>query len=198
MKKYTGFTLIEILVSLVILAIIGSMIVVGLQSAIRSQNIIITKSNRLAEVQSAIMILERDLYQIIDRSVISENGDLLPAVRFKNNRSSVSMEFTRAGFINPFGLQTRSTMQRVRYAWDGKSLFRSTWRVLDRAPHASTETQLLLPDVSAFTVRTMDKRGLLSLPDDTSILPAAQNQQQASLPLPIAIQVELVAEGVGN
>jgi general secretion pathway protein J len=205
-KMHRGFTLIEILVALMILAIIGALMVTGLRSAIRSQGTINRKATRLAAMQSAMMVMERDVLQIINRPVYDVDGSLLAPVVVHYLAGKLNLEFTRAGFVNPFGAQNRSTLQRVRYAWDGKSLIRTTWFALDRVQNTSVESQTVLTGVNSFTVRFLDTNQQLSTPGDTQpmqqlliqLQQQIQQQQQLRSPLlPLAIEVNLDVDGFG-
>lgn len=211
MKKINaGFTLIEILVALVILAIIGGLMVVGLQSAIRSQNRITVHADRLAVVQSAIAVLERDIQQIINRPIIDENNTIRSAVVLTKQDNSQTLEFTRAGLINPFGMMNRSTLQRVTYSTDGKNLLRTTWPVLDRTSNTPSQTDILLPGISQFAVtlyyalqennqqNSADQAPKLVTKDST---PSTQNQmansEVQSIPMPVAVAIALQVDGIG-
>lgn len=198
--KSAGFTLIEILTALVILAIIGSITVLGLQTAIRAQDIINQKASRLSVIQSAIIIMERDLEQIINRPVMDGNGSLLPAVMVRYAGGKASLEFTRTGYINPFSTYNRTTLQRVTYFWDGKSLLRSTWLVLDRVPGSTIQTQILIPHVTSFTILFMDQSRQMRPAEETPTLPT-DSQQKISPPqppLPMAVEIDLTTEDAGT
>jgi general secretion pathway protein J len=154
-----------------------------------------------------MMVMERDVLQIINRPVSDVDGTLLTPVMVHYLAGKLNLEFTRAGFVNPFGMQNRSTLQRVRYAWDGKSLIRTTWFVLDRVQNASVESQTVLTGVNSFTVRFLDTNQQLSTPGDTPPMQQfmaqlqqqiqQQQQQQRSPLLPLAIEVNLDVEGFG-
>lgn len=190
MNKKKGFTLIEILVAMIILAIIGSLTVVGLRTAILTQSDVNKRSKRLAETQVAILIMEHDVLQMINRSVIDRDGKLLPPFMVYQINNQWAIEFTRAGFINPNALQNRTTLQRVRYAWDGKSLLRSTWQVLDRVSSSVPETQILLAGVSLFVIRMMDNTHQFISPGNTfSLTPSS---------LPLAMEFNLQVDGLGR
>lgn len=210
-KNCAGFTLIEILIALVILAIIGGMMVVGLQSAIRSQNRITVRSDRLSVVQSAIAVLERDIQQIINRPIIDGNR-ALPSIMLVSRDDKQVLEFTRAGLINPFAIQNRTTMQRVSYYLDGKNLLRITWPVLDRTPNSSSQTELILPNVSGFKVTLYyalaqsnnQPTSFAGQPPQIITRDATPNvQEQTSLttikamPLPVAVEVMLQVDEIG-
>jgi len=75
MQRNTGFTLLELLVSLSIFALIGVMAYGGLQSVMIQQSRTEEASQRLADLQKAYRIMRRDLEQIVVRKIRNEFGD---------------------------------------------------------------------------------------------------------------------------
>lgn len=170
-RKIRGFTLIEILIALTILAIVGALMAMGLNTAVRTQIRITQKADRLSEVQTAMMIIERDIAQIINRPILNETGQLAPAVIRTLTDNLPVFEFTRAGFINPFFIQNRSTLQRVRYTFHDNQLFRTTWEVLDRVPTTPNQTQLLLTNVTAYNVNLIYLQNTNTDPNQQALVP---------------------------
>ena len=151
----SGFTLLEMLVALSIFAVLGVM-----SSQVVSRVLIIDKAavergNRLSEIQQAMMILQRDLAQINQRSVRDELGDALPAVQI--GEASL-IEFTRLGWRNPLD-HPRSSLQRVAYLFQDETLFRYYWHILDRAADSEPQVQTLLTDVVFAEFIALDRNG---------------------------------------
>lgn len=201
-RNFRGFTLLEILIALTILAITGTITVIGLQSAIRSQSRITQRSERLAEVQSAILILERDIVQMVKRPILTASGSKAPAFLIGVQENSVVFEFSRMGFVNPFELFNRSTLKRVMYVWDNDSrmLMRIGWQGLDRAINTGRDTQILLKGVTTMSVNLYSLDKVTNKLDPNPILQfmtPKDSLEDVFTHLPKAIEVKLNLEGVG-
>jgi general secretion pathway protein J len=143
-----GFTLLEILVAMVILVIIAVILVAGLQSVIHTKDRVNDVSDRLSKMQLAMSIISNDVHQIANRSIYDNNGQIIPAIILYSGPTQ-TLEFTRLGYINPMGMQQRSSLQRVTYRFINGELQRGTWQVLDRAPSSEVSYQTLLKNVTA-------------------------------------------------
>lgn len=186
--KQNGFTLIEIMLALFIFAILAMIAATGLFAVIKSRDITTKHVNRLLALQIANVIIQRDILQAIDRPITDKNGQPLPAFILKNNY----MEFTRAGFTNPFGTYRRSNLQRVAYVYQGNDLIRETWLHLDRAPTAKPTKKVLLKNILKYKVILLgnDKKTYNSWP-----LPRTNNQYH---PIPKGVEIFLTLKGLGT
>lgn len=155
-----GFTLMEVMVAMFLLAIIGTAGFTMLQQITTSRSKIETQSDRLTELQRTFYWLTEDITQIIDREVRSSVDSILPAFQYNVQGSSI-IDFTRAGWANPAGdiLPPRSSLQRVSYGIEDDRLLRSYWYHLDSLEEAPTKRRQLLTGVEELTVRFMDPEG---------------------------------------
>ncbi|RZV56181.1 MAG: type II secretion system protein GspJ [Pseudomonadales bacterium] len=205
-SKQNGFTLIEALVSMFIFAWIGLGSYQILDQIIRAQQQNEKFSQQLATLQRASWQFARDFRQMVDREVIDEYGELLPAIDTEHEDSLI--EFTRAGWSNPLQWP-RSELQRVAYRIDyhpdsddpdseyyqdeALYLIRMFWQVLDRAIDSVPIEQVMLRDVVDFRPRFYDPAG-----DDWSdekIIAAAQGSGKSKEPkLPAAVELSVVLE----
>lgn len=142
-----GFTLLEMLVALAIFGLLAVMSYGGLASVLEQQFRTQAEAERLAELQKAYLVMQRDIEQVVKRPVRDEFGDeQAPLV------GDLTLELTRGGWSNPLG-RPRSTLQRVAYAWEDRQLRRYVWQVLDRAQDSQPVEQLLLDNVEDMQLR---------------------------------------------
>ena len=191
MIRQRGFTLLELLVSLSIFALIGAMAYGGLQQVLNQREATEAQSQQLADLQKAYRIMQRDLEQLINRGVRNEYGDSIDALVGGSGYDGV--EFSRAGYANPAGF-LRSNIQRVAYVPDQDILIRRTWRVLDRAQDSLPDEEVLVEGLQQFAIRFLDE-------DDEwqDNWPPQQTQADGGelTELPRAAQVEIALDDVG-
>jgi len=145
-----GFTLLELLVALAIFGLLAAMSYGGLQAVLEQQSYTEQAADRLSALQKMYLIMQRDIEQIVPRTVRDEFGDTQqPLV------GGDALQLTRGGWRNPAGRQ-RSTLQRVGYAYDDEQLVRYTWSVLDRAQDSEPLQQPLIEDVENMQLRYLD------------------------------------------
>lgn len=186
LRRTKGFTLIEILIAMLILAIIGVILVSGLTSVLKTKDRVNAVSAHLAETQIAMSVISNDLRQVVNRNITDTNGDqLLPF--FTYNRNGTVLEFTRTGFANPQSLELRSTLQRVTYSLQNNTLERGTWQVLDRAPSSVVTYTPLLTNVAQI------KWAFLG-PSNGMFYEWPSQNMSAFVPIPQGIQITLTFE----
>ena len=151
--RQQGFTLLELLVSLAIFALIGAMAYGGLQQVLEQRQSTELRSQQLADLQKSYRIMQRDLEQVINRGIRNQFGDPVDALVGGSGYDGI--EFSRAGHANPAGF-LRSDVQRVAYVPDQDTLIRRTWRVLDRAQDSLPDEEVLVEGLQQFTIRFLD------------------------------------------
>jgi len=159
-KRVRGFTLIEILVAMFLLAIMGTAGFTMLQQITGARTRVEAQSARLTELQRTFYWLAEDVTQIIDRPVRSSVDSILPA--FQYNLQGISLfDLTRAGWANPAAdiLPARSSLQRVSYILEDDKLLRSYWYHLDSLEEEPIKRRQLLTGVEELTIRFMDPDG---------------------------------------
>lgn len=160
--------MLEMLVAMAIFAIIGLGANEMLRTIIRTHDRARQITDTLAQLNTAFVIMQRDITQIVPRGIRDVNGDPLPALMVGNGQSLI--EFTRTGWNNPTDLP-RSDLQRVAYQLtDNGVLQREIWMVLDRAPDSRPITQTLLTGIKDFRVDLLKADGTTvdNWPDTTS------------------------------
>lgn len=192
MIRQQGFTLLELLVSLSIFALIGAMAYGGLQQVLEQQQATEEHSQQLADLQKSYRIMQRDLEQVINRGIRNQFGDSVDALVGGSGYDGV--EFSRAGHANPAGF-LRSDIQRIAYVPDQDTLIRRTWRVLDRAQDSLPDEEVLVEGMQKFTIRFLDDSD-----EWRDNWPPQQTQATggSSFQLPRAAQVEIALDDVGT
>lgn len=169
MSNSKGFTLVEIMIALFIFVIVMAIIIAGLNIVIESDVRITKNAQIISDTQKAVIILSRDCQQIINRSVLGNDGSSLPALSIDNSGEN-KIEFTRMGFVNPFSANRRSTLLRVAYDLIDGRLVRKTWLVLDRVPSSRPQERVLLDNVQSFEVTVLDSKNKFEQPGESSNL----------------------------
>ena len=188
-RGVAGFTLLELLVAVAIFAVIGAMAYGGLQNVMDQQQQTTLHAERLKGLQLAYRILQRDLEQIVDRSIRNEFGDPVDALVGGSGFNGV--ELSRAGHPNPAGF-LRSEIQRVAYLPDQDRLLRRSWRVLDRAQDTQPDEQVLVENMVEFAMRFLDKNR-----EWQENWPPLTASGSGPAGLPLAVEVKLELEDVG-
>lgn len=184
MSRQRAFTLIELLVALAIFAMVSVVSFSGIMLMIDNRDRVTAQAERLAEVQTAVSLLQRDLQQAAARPIRDPLGDPRPAMLAED---LADLEFTRAGRSNPLGMR-RSELERVAYRVEEGELERLSWGVLDQQPEPPRRDRVLLDRAEAIELRFMD--------DDTEwleIWPPAGTRAGTAV-LPRAVEVTLVLE----
>jgi general secretion pathway protein J len=123
-----GFTLIEVMVSLLIFGMIAAAGVAILSFSVRAQGTTGAKLDDMTALTRTMSILSADLAQARDRPARDEAGTVLPAFVGQN----VSLRFVRAGWSNLDGAP-RASLQKVAYQMQDGTLQRIAYPMVDGA-----------------------------------------------------------------
>ncbi len=154
-KPARGFTLIELIMAVGIFALLSAMAYSGLNTVLKTSAHTQAVSLQLQQLQTAISLIQQDLSQITLRSIRNDFGQPEAAIVAGAGTQNI-ISFTRTGWRNPTG-QPRSTLQRVYYRLDEKTLIRGYWPSLDRAPNAEPINLSLLEGVESVTFEFMQE-----------------------------------------
>lgn len=193
-----GFTLLEVLIAVGITALIGIGVWQMINSVIRTRDRVDAVATEFAQIQRAMLVIERDLDQVVNRPVRDVYGDARYAMT--SREEGVAIALTRQGWRNPIGAR-RSELQRASYEFTGDELHRRYWGMLDLAQDAEGRDQRLLEHVTDFKVRFMDENG--NWQDDW---PSADSAEQAAgspaklarQPLPKGVEITIEHEDFGE
>jgi general secretion pathway protein J len=149
-----GFTLLELLVSVAIFAILSAMAYGGLRNVIDNSQQTEIAMLRLQQVQLAMLKISRDLTQLSPRSIRDEYGNTSNYI-LTGQDDDIFIEFTRGGRRNPAEM-LRSHLQRVAYKIEENTLSRLYWPHLDRTQEMLPYESVLLEEVESVSIRFLD------------------------------------------
>lgn len=153
-RRMAGFTLLELLVAMAVFAVLAVMAYQGLSAVLTTRAAVERQADRLRELQTAWLLIGRDLQQTSPRWIRDELGSEL--VPIKGGESFIPLlEFTRAGYRNPAGLP-RSSLERVAYQVKLNELSRWRWRVLDRTQDSQPVARVVLTGINRVALRFLD------------------------------------------
>jgi len=189
-RRREGFTLLELLVALAVFSLVSIMAYSGLRTVLQSKQQTEQRALRIQQLQSAVLMLERDLGQFTPRAIRDEYGDEQPALS-SSDYGPIRLEFTHGGWQNPTA-STRSNLQRVAYGIEDEQLIRLSWTELDRAQGSEPYRAVLLEKVRELNLRYMDEaREWQTQWPPNGLAPGDP------VPVPRAVEVTLVLEDLG-
>ena len=132
-KSEAGFTLIEVMVSLMIFGMIAAAGVAILSFSVKAQSSTGAKLDDISALTRTMSILSADLAQASNRGSRDEAGTSVPAFIGESGSGVTPMlRLVRAGWSNIDGT-ARSSMQKVAYRVDGGALQRIAYPMVDGA-----------------------------------------------------------------
>lgn len=145
----------EMLVALTIFSLIAVISSQFLRQTMNTTDLVLSRGERVEEIHRAMLILTRDVHQVVMRGIRDEGGEFMDP--FSLDASTV-MEFTRAGRSNYLNL-SRSTLLRVQYVYENNSLIRRFWNVLDRDIETLAVEQTLISNIQDLEITIIDSNG---------------------------------------
>jgi general secretion pathway protein J len=149
-----GFTLLEILVATVILAIMGLMAYRAVSEARVAVANAESHLERLRAVQRTMQLVATDFRTLTRRPVRESIGDGYRAALLRDPNASSLVELSRAGWPNGAGTP-RGTVQRVVYRLEDGKLYREHWTVLDATLASQPVRRELIDGVERVDIRYM-------------------------------------------
>ena len=196
MKRETGFTLMEVLIAVAITAIIGVGVWQVMSGMINARDRVDDLAEQFEGLQKTMLLLERDITQVVNRPVRDIYGDYQFALSSRDPDYAVIL--TRQGWRNPLGIR-RSELQRVAWEFTGDQLRRRYWLSVDQGQEDESQSNDLLSGVTDFRVRFMDKdRNWSDTWPKDEILTTLNPGARPELPLPLGIEIVLEHERFGE
>ena len=192
-SRQRGFTLLELLVALAVFTIMAAAAYSSLHNILYTEAAVETETQRLAELQMAFFLLERDIEQAVPRGIRDEYGETQPPLQTGRLLGDLLI-FTRAGWDNPLA-QPRSGLQRLSYRFEQGQLFRLAWDTLDRGGAGKPQSSLLLDGVQDVRVRFLNDEDKW----DKEWPPKGEEPEAEQKPkLPRAVEVTVVLNDWGE
>ncbi|HSN72049.1 MAG TPA: type II secretion system minor pseudopilin GspJ, partial [Steroidobacteraceae bacterium] len=183
-----GFTLVEMLVSIAIFALITAMAYGGYNGLLRQSTIAEERMERVRDIQTTMSRLVQDVAELEPRPVREPLGDAVEPALLADRRTEYLALLTRSGWNNPAGIE-RPTLQRVGYRLVDGTLIRDHWRVLDRTLANEPVTLEMLENVRAFELRYLDANRVWQ--EQWPPLGSAPDAARRMRPLAVEIVLEL-------
>lgn len=201
--RESGFTLTEVLVAVMIFALVSAIALTLLTTALRSRDVHSAQTDTIASVQRTATLLREDMGQLVMRPFRDEQG-LTDGRLFAGSLDGTDpyeparpgeireiLMLTRAGWANPGAFQARSTLQRVDWLYDGRTLQRRAWAYPDMTAGSEPVTITVLEAAEdlrlEFLVGTVWRDALL-IPAGGEGVPLA----------PRAVRVSYAVPGLGR
>ena len=156
--RIRAFTLIEVLVSLAIFAILAALCYGALGRTLESAEALNSRMDRLQAIQRTIRLLSEDLQQLAPRPIRGELGENFAPALDTGFQSGFALELTHGGWSNPIVLP-RGTLQRSAYRMEDDELIRYHWMVLDRTLANRPLEVTLLDGVESILFRFLEPNG---------------------------------------
>ncbi|MEX1221517.1 MAG: type II secretion system minor pseudopilin GspJ [Idiomarina sp.] len=192
-RMQSGFTLVEVLVVMMIFAVIGMASYQVVNGMINTEQQSSARQSELEKLQYAMLIMERDIRQIVARPVRGAQGDnanmYVTTDRDLTNSDSGTLGFVRTGWQNPGDMFPRSALQPVVYRIYNDQLQRVSYPYVDQVG-ADPNIQVVMQPVSELRFRF--------IANNTNVAPNWQDEWNRSGWLPLAIEMTMQTETFGE
>ncbi|TNE99220.1 MAG: type II secretion system protein GspJ [Gammaproteobacteria bacterium] len=191
-----GFTLMEVLIAVTITAVIGLGVWQVINGVVRSRDRVDEVADQFDGLQRAMLLLERDITQIVNRSARDVYGDYQPALTTR--QEGFALVLTRQGWRNPLGTR-RSGLQRVAWEFTGNELHRRYWPNVDQGQEDDSVDLLLLDNVTDLEVRFLDENRAWQdqWPTDQMMANLTQGSRP-EIPMPIGLELTIEHDVFGE
>jgi general secretion pathway protein J len=179
-----GFTLVEMLLALAILAALSVAAIGVLQNVIRADTLTKEKAQQIQALQQTFSQMAADFNQIVPRRGRNDDA-LFSAGRFLLGSDDWAIAFSRSGWPNPMGILPRSEIQSVSYRLRQQQLERLSYDQQDPLTGSRPTTWVLQRDVQAFRLRFYASGRW-------------QDRWESAQNLPQALEVTLTLKGYGD
>jgi len=160
--KQRGFTLLEVMVALGILAFVIIATHQILETTTRAKDASDEKIAELNGLQTTFRLMDQDFSQMTKRAVRNESGDVqqqyLLAGRYVLESQYDGIAFVRDGWINPINLLPRSELQAVGYRVIDDNLERVYRVYVDQLDNMEPRVQRVLENIEELKFEFLDDK----------------------------------------
>ena len=149
--REAGFTLVEVLISLFIFAIISAGTMTAFTQSLRGKARLGEAVGELNALNSARAIIQSDMGALVLRPMRDELGGTLPYMLTTDGEALLT--FMRAGVENPGGIERRGDLARIEYHFEQGSLIRRSFEHVYPAPNTKSFDRILLSDLQGAEVQ---------------------------------------------
>ncbi|MBQ3776452.1 MAG: type II secretion system minor pseudopilin GspJ [Ruminobacter sp.] len=174
MRRFQAFTLIEVLLSIVIMAILAQATYKIITGVINADSVVEENSARFVELQKAFSVVDRDFSQAVPRQFRYDGSSSKIIIEVGENKyqsDGVGVSFSVGGSLNPGAMLPRGEITRVWYRLKNKELQRATYPFPDTVVGFEPEFEPVLSGVNSFKLNfyksgswTKDWQNKMSLP----------------------------------
>ena len=176
-KPARGFTLVELLVAISILALIGTISYHGVKSSVDARDRIFAQNERWRALSRFFLQFEDDIVHSVGRTARTAAGENQPGVLGKaawTGADDAQLFLARPNFMSQGDLQRSA---RVGYRLNGDRLQRLLWPVAESAPGQVPRIQTMLAGVGSIRLRYLNEyavwRAIWPFPQDVRPRPNA-------------------------
>jgi len=181
-----GFTLVELLVAMAILALLASVSFRGLSSILEAEAHVQSETRRWNDVAVVIAQFGRDLSLAVPRPVRGSSGEVLAAMVISGPSDEIRGQIVVTRLGDSDSASSQSGLRRIGYRLRAGVLEYLSWPAADSAPAAMPSVNPVLENVADLQLRALDQNGIWSV-----VWPAGP---QANA-LPRAVEAQIVLAG---
>lgn len=181
-----GFTLVELLVAMAVLAVLASVSFRGLSAILEAEARVQSETRRWNDVAIAVAHMSRDLSLAVPRTVRDIAGSARSAIIVGNSLdgSQGQLQITRIG--DGDNASSQGGLRRIEYRLRAGTLEYLVWPATDLAPGAAPSVNPVLENVAGLELRALGQDGTWS-----ATWPAGQ--QANALPRALEARIALAS-----